>query len=149
MESFQLSNPDGMVNIETGLASDLGGAVQIKNVDTPQEEEMAEFSTPISELMQQEPDPQTVQREPPVVVSPMLKTQGSQKPAKKKGSLSPEQMDAVIAGIAAVIAFSKPIQEKLVQMVPGASQGLTGTLLTALLAAVIFFFGKKFLAKRS
>lgn len=146
MESFQLSNPDGMVNIETGLASDLGGAVQIKNVDTPQEEEMAEFSTPISELMQQDPDPQTVQREPPVVVSPMLK---SQKPAKKKGSLSPEQMDAVIAGIAAVIAFSKPIQEKLVQMVPGASQGLTGTLLTALLAAVIFFFGKKFLAKRS
>ncbi len=149
MESFQLSNPDGMVNIETGVASDLGGAVQIKNVDTPQEEEMAEFSTPISELMQQDPDPQTVQREPPVVVSPMLKTQGSQKPAKKKGSLSPEQMDAVIAGIAAVIAFSKPIQEKLVQMVPGASQGLTGTLLTALLAAVIFFFGKKFLAKRT
>lgn len=148
MESFQLSNPDGMVNIETGVASDLGGAVQIKNVDTPQEEEMAEFSTPISELMQQDPDPQTVQREPPVVVSPMLKS-SSQKPAKKKGSLSPEQMDAVIAGIAAVIAFSKPIQEKLVQMVPGASQGLTGTLLTALLAAVIFFFGKKFLAKRT
>lgn len=149
MESFQLSNPDGMVNIETGVASDLSGAVEIKNVDTPQEDEMAEFSTPISELMQQEPDPQTIQREPPVVVSPMLKTGAQKAASKKKGSLSPEQMDAVVAGIAAVIAFSKPVQEKLVQMVPGASQGLTGTLLTALLAAVIFFFGKKFMAKRT
>jgi hypothetical protein len=55
-------------------------------------------------------------------------------------------MDAVIAGIAAVVAFSKPIQEKVTQFVP--NQGLPAMLLTALIAAVIFFFGKRFLAKR-
>lgn len=105
---------------------------------------MAEFSTPLSEIM---PDPEVVQKEPPVIVSPMLKTQ-AQAPKKKKGSLTPDQMDAIIAGVAAVIAFSKPVQEKLIQIAPGSSQGLTGTLLTALIAAIIFFFGKRFIAKR-
>jgi len=141
MDTYSLEANEGMVSLDTG-ASKMEGMVEIKNVEEPQEDEMAEFSTPISELM---PDPEIVQQPP--VVSPLLKSPSSPSQAKKKkGGLSPEQMDAVIAGIAAVVAFSKPIQEKVTQFVP--NQGLPAMLLTALIAAVIFFFGKRFLAKR-
>jgi hypothetical protein len=129
METYQLDPPNGMVSIS-------------ENVEQPQEEPMAEFSTPISELMQDEPDAQVVQQ--PMM---MLGKKESAPPAKKRqGSLTPEQMDAVIAGVAAVIAFSKPVQDKIAQMIPAG--GLVGTLATALLAAVAFYFLKQFLVKK-
>jgi hypothetical protein len=144
MDTYSLESNEGMVSLDTN-SSKVEGMNEIKNVDEPQEE-MAEFSTPISDLM---PDPDIVQKETPVVVSPLLKdtmASGAAK-KKKKGGLSPEQMDAVVAGIAAVVAFSKPVQDKVMQFVPG--QGLPAMLLTALIAAVVFFFGKRFMSKRT
>lgn len=144
MDTYSLEANEGMVSLDSGSAK-VEGMVEIKNVEEPQEDEMAEFSTPISDLM---PDPEIVQNQaPPVVVSPLLKGSSGTQAKKKKGGLSPEQMDAVIAGIAAIVAFSKPIQEKVTQFVP--NQGLPSMLLTALIAAVVFFFGKRFLAKRT
>lgn len=143
MDTYSLEANEGMVSLDSG-SSKVEGMVEIKNVEEPQEDEMAEFSTPISDLM---PDPEIVQSQaPPVVVSPLLKGSSGAQAKKKKGGLSPEQMDAVIAGIAAIVAFSKPIQEKVTQFVP--NQGLPSMLLTALIAAVVFFFGKRFLTKR-
>jgi hypothetical protein len=55
-------------------------------------------------------------------------------------------MDAVLAGAAAVIAFSKPVQDKIIQMIPAG--GLVGTLATALIAAIAFYFLKKFILKK-
>jgi hypothetical protein len=128
IETYQLDSPSGMVSIN-------------ENVEQPQEEPMAEFSTPISELVQ-EPDADIVQ---PMMMGPPVKKESSA-PKKRQGSLTPEQMDAVFAGVAAVIAFSKPVQDKITQMIPGG--GLVGTLATALIAAIAFYFLKKFLAKK-
>ena len=126
IETYQLDPANGMVSIS-------------ENVEQPQEDPMAEFSTPISELMQ-EPDADIVQQPSP---SMLMGGAPSKKEApKKKSTLTPEQMDALIAGAAAVIAFSKPLQDKILQMVPAG--GLVGTLATALVAAIVFFFLKKF-----
>ena len=128
MDTYQLNPADGMVSIS-------------ENVEEPQEEPMAEFSTPISELVQ-EPDQEIVQQPFMAAAVPKKET-----PKKKSGSsLTPEQMDAVLAGVAAVLAFSKPVQDKVNQMVPAG--GLVLTLATALVAAVAFFFLKKFLVKK-
>ena len=68
-------------------------------------------------------------------------------PAPKAGNpfgLNDEQFHAAVAGVAAVAAFSKPIQNKLSDMIPQFStasgdMSMVGTLLTAFVAAVIYF----------
>lgn len=129
METYQLDPVEGMV--------------QIENVAQEQETEMADLTTPISELIGEEPDVKVVQQ-------PTLSLGGGGAPSKssskKRSGLTPEQMDAIIAGVAAIAAFSKPIQNKIADMIPG--DGLTNMLASALVAAIIFFFAKRFLAKR-
>lgn len=127
--------------IETYQLDPVDGMVQIENVEQEQETEMADLTTPISELMG-DPDPRVVQSPP---AAPTLSMTGEKK-KKSSGSLSPEQMDALIAGIAAIAAFSKFIQTKLSDFIPG--DGLTRTLASALVAAIIFFFAKRFMVKR-
>ena len=61
-------------------------------------------------------------------------------------------MDALLAGVAAVIAFCKPVQEKLSGMIPqmlgaGGETSNVGLLITALVAAIIFYFGRRFVVK--
>lgn len=128
MDTYQLNPADGMVSIS-------------ENVEQPQEDPMAEFSTPISELVQ-EPDQEIIQQ--PFMAAAPPKKESTKK--KSGSSLTPEQMDAVIAGVAAILAFSKPVQDKISQMVPAG--GLVLTLATALVAAIAFFFLKKFLVKK-
>lgn len=74
-------------------------------------------------------------------------------PAPKSGNpfgLNDEQFQAAVAGIAAVVAFSKPVQNKLSEMIPrfsSASGDLTmsGITVTAFIAAVAFFILMKLL----
>jgi len=71
-------------------------------------------------------------------------------PAPKKGpmNLTPEQIDALVAGVAAVIGFAGPVQEKLHQFVPQATgNSAIGMALTALIVALIFYFGRRFVNK--
>jgi hypothetical protein len=70
-------------------------------------------------------------------------------PSKNPFGLTDEQLNAAIAGIAAVAAFSKPIQNKLADMIPkymsdSGNLSATGMLATAFIAAVIFFLIHKF-----
>jgi hypothetical protein len=130
-----------------------------KNLD---ESQMADFSTPIEELM---PGPgQMMQDEvmgPPM--GPMQ--QGNRvtprgggddahsKKSKNPGGLTDEQFAAALAGIAAIVAFSKPVQGKLRTMVPkflgeSGEVSMTGLFVTALVAAILFYFAKKFLNER-
>lgn len=126
-----------------------------KNVDTSQ---MADFSTPIEEVMAG-PN-QMIQNEimgPPTMAGPSA----SRKQAKTETSsgknpfgLSDEQFQAVIAGVAAVVAFSKPVQSRLRTMVPkfvndSGDTSLTGLLVTALIAAIVFYFAKKFIDEKA
>ena len=70
-------------------------------------------------------------------------------PSKNPFGLTDEQLNAAIAGIAAVAAFSKPVQSKLANLIPkfmsdSGNLSATGMLATAFIAAVIFFIVHKF-----
>ena len=120
------------------------------------ESQMADFSTPIEEVM---PGPnQMIQNEvmgPPQMMMPgpsASRKQGrtESKTSKNPFGLTDEQFQAAIAGAAAVLAFSKPIQSRLRTMVPkfvndSGDTSLTGLITTALVVAVIFYFAKKFI----
>jgi len=74
-------------------------------------------------------------------------------PSKKSGNplgLTDDQFQAAVAGLAAVLAFSKPVQEKLADVVPkflseAGDMTATGMAVSALLAAIVFYFAFKVL----
>jgi len=121
-----------------------------KNVD---EFQMADFATPIEEVM---PGPgQMVQDE--MMGSPYSKKEEEE--PKKNASKNPfglqdDQYQALLAGVAAIVAFSKPVQNKLGNMVPKFLDGsgevsLTGLAVTAIVAALVFYFAKKYLVEKN
>jgi len=126
-----------------------------KNVD---ESQMADFSSPIEEVMQGPGG--MIQDE---VMGPPMPTQGNKKTARKSESkgasknpfgMTDEQFTAAIAGLAAVIAFSKPVQGKLSSMVPkftgdSGDLSLTGMAVSAIVAAIVFYFAKQFLGDKA
>ena len=125
-----------------------------------EESQMADFATPIEEIM---PGPgQMMQDEmmgsPYVQAPPQQHGAGKSEdsPKSSRGSsknpfgLSDEHYQALLAGVAAVIAFSKPVQGKLGDMVPkfhgpSGEVSLTGLAVTALVAAIVFYMAKKYL----
>lgn len=117
-----------------------------KNVDTPQE---MEFSTPISDVIDHPVMSQAmaqVQETMPQKVSKV--SQKQQYPL----NLKKEQIEALIAGAAAVVGFSDIVQNKLIDVVPQALNdsgklNLTGLAITALIVALVFYFMKQFLLK--
>ena len=69
--------------------------------------------------------------------------------SKNPFGLTDDQLNAAIAGIAAVAAFSKPIQNKLADLIPkfmsdSGNLSATGMIASAFIAAVIFFLMHKF-----
>jgi len=146
--------------IPTGLLPPEALVAPEKNLD---ESQMADFSTAIEDVM---PGPGRMMQDevmgPPMGPSAMM--QGN-KPTPRddgaKGSrsknplgLTDDQFMAVLAGVAGVIAFSKPVQGKLSTMVPkflgdSGEVSTTGLAVTALLAAIIFYFAKQFLKDKA
>jgi hypothetical protein len=130
-----------------------------KNIEGSQ---MAEFATSIDEIM---PGPgQMMQDE--VMGPPSLPAMGNQKTSRKEKKkdggeskhpfgLTDEQFFAALAGVAAIIAFSKPVQSRLSTMVPkfmaeGTSDlSMTGMLATALVAALVFYFARQVLGEKA
>jgi hypothetical protein len=78
-------------------------------------------------------------------------------PSKKSGNplgLTDEQFQAAVAGIAALLAFSKPVQDKLADTIPkfmseAGDLSTTGMAVTALLVAALYFFALKFLKNQA
>jgi hypothetical protein len=122
------------------------------------ESQMADFSTPIEELMQNE-----VMGPPMGPSAAVQKRPAGEEPqersTKKAASGNPlgltdEQFQAALAGLAAVVAFSKPVQTRLRTMVPKfvgetGDVSLTGLAVTALVAALVFYIIKKYLVERA
>ena len=149
-EALKRTPDDGAKTVPTGLLR------LEKKVD---ESQMADFSTPIEELMQNE-----VQG-PPSMMGPSAAVQrrsASEEPQerKKKGAsgnpfgLTDEQFQAALAGVASVVAFSKPVQSRLRTMVPkfvgeSGDVSLTGLAVTALIAALVFYIIKKYLVDKN
>ena len=124
------------------------------------ESQMADFSTPIEEVMAG--PGQLLQDE--MMGPPQMQT-GNKRVHKsdtsssggKKGKnpfgLTDEQFLAALAGVIAVIAYSKPVQNKLVSMVlkfltPEGEMSVTGMVVTALVSAVLFYFARQFIEKQ-
>lgn len=129
--------PGPMVHAQHGLEKTLG---------TPHMD-----STPISDIMGPEVD--YAGQGQYVVPQQQMVAPQQQAPSAaaggKKGNLTPEQMDALLAGVVAVIAFCKPVQEKLHGFIPqmlgaGGEVSNMGLLITALVAAIMFYFGRRF-----
>ena len=149
-----------------GLPDELQPAYQTRSVEAPElfkaeikppQIEM-DFSTPISDIVPSADfdmggggpykNPQNNR-----VVALSLDN-ASAGPASSPSSKNPfgltdDQLNAALAGIAAVAAFSKPVQNKLADLIPkfmsdAGDLSATGMLATAFIAAVIFFMVHKF-----
>ena len=126
-----------------------------KNLD---ESQMAEFSSSIEEvmpgpgqMMQDEVQGSPYEQAPP---QKQAKSKGSSGSSKNPFGLTDEQWYAALAGVAAVIAYSKPVQGKLSTMVPkfmgeNGEMSMTGMAVTALIAAVVFYFARQFLSEKA
>ncbi len=131
------------------MKDELEGATLIqeeKNVDTPQE---MEFSTPISDVIDHPAMSQAMAPQQEVVTQKISKmSQKQQYPM----NLKKEQVEALIAGLAAVVGFSDIIQNKVIDIVPQALNesgklNLTGLAITALIVSIVFYFLRQFLLK--
>lgn len=124
--------------------------IEEKKVAEPQ---MMEFSSSIADLMPVAPSSsQDVYTNPTNNrVTGLSLPNEPPAPAKKSTgnpfNLTDDQFNASIAGIVAVIVFSNTVQMKLSSMVPNFS-GINGSIASALLAAVIFFFAHRFIKNR-
>jgi hypothetical protein len=125
-------------------------------------------STPISDIMPGEdmlgpvgggPDPRFMMAQQPMFSQQQMPMpqgyQQQQKPtveSKNPMNLTDDQVEALLAGVVALIAFSGFAQDKLSTMIPkflneAGKQSTVGMLVTALLAAVLFYFGRRFVIK--
>ncbi len=138
-----------------------------KKIDTSTKQEMD--STPISDIMSgndmmEQQDPRMFQQYPQqaqVQMQQMMPQQqapaaaGAGLPQAKSanpGNLTDEQMQALFAGVCAVIAFSGPVQDKLSTFVPqfvtdSGHRSTAGIAVTGLIAAIVFYFGKRVVLK--
>jgi hypothetical protein len=114
-------------------------------------------STPISDVMGQ---PQEMLEPPMMAMDPRMMHQASPQmmapkeapaPAKKANpmNLTDEQMQALVVAVCTAIAISKPVQEKLAGTVPKflnaqGNRSMVGLATTGLLAAIIFYFAKRY-----
>jgi len=121
------------------------------------ESQMADFSTSIDELMQNEVQGSPYAPQQPQAPSASRMNSPSEKKKTATGNpfgLTDEQFQAALAGVAAVIAFSKPVQSRLRTMVPkfvgeSGDVSLTGLAVTAFVAALVFYIIKKYVIDRN
>tara|TARA_R110000850_G_scaffold242538_1_gene367280 strand:+ start:152 stop:730 length:579 start_codon:yes stop_codon:yes gene_type:complete len=143
---------------------------QDNNID---KEQMMELSTPLNEIMDIQTDPgqqqgqmqmmqqQSVQPQQQMFPAgpdpgmfqqePQQEPQQQQAPKKANiGNLTDEQLDALLVGLAAAVAFSPQLQEKMVQFVPSlfnemGVRTIGGTVATGVVAGGLFLLAKRVL----
>ena len=140
-------------------------ATEEKKIDTTSKKEMD--STPISDIMSgnemmggdHQPDPRMVHQQmyaqPMIQQMPQQQQQqqvAQQQKSSNPGNLSDEQMQALFAGVCAIIAFSGPVQDKMSTFVPqfvseSGNRSTVGIVVTGCIAAAVFYFGKRVVLK--
>ena len=112
-----------------------------------------------NEVMDMNPqDPRMVQAAPQQSAMMMMGQPQQQQQQPKQGGADPqkqnpmnltdEQIEALFVGACAVIAFSKPVQEKLAGLIPqftseDGGRSAAGMAVTAMVAAFVFYFGRR------
>jgi hypothetical protein len=132
-----------------------------KNTLSELENTMASLSTPIEEVLDTPMglmQPQVGMQQPEMIDSRTVQTHPARPAAQASSASNPlnlndDQLQAAIAGVAAVAAFSKIVQSKLGEVMPTAFEmdghlSTTGMALTAFITAVIFYLLKNFVVKR-
>ena len=158
-------NGDGMVALNDNRSTSFVNKEQQafsepeKNVS---ENKQTMDSTPINDIMMEPPmmmDEPRMQGMMPQMTAPQPQgayamPQQEQKAPESKNpfNLTDDQMIALIAGAAAALAVSKPVQDKLVTSVPKflneqGARSLVGLASTGLVAAVVFYFVKNQIVK--
>ena len=163
MDTFDVydSETTMMTPIENAFIPEMDQNDSEKNIDNIEMD-----STPLSELMNEHEvmdNTQTLQNPRMMMPPPPLQQQQQQvatKPEKvyKKQkqetqypfNLTEEQMDSLIAGVAAIVAFSTMAQDKLANFVPSSfdesgQRTTMGILFTGLIAAITYYIVKRFL----
>jgi len=155
-------NGDGMVPLNdsrsTSFVNKEAFSQPEKNVS---ENKQTMDSTPINDLMMEPPmmmEEPRMQGMMPQMTAPQ--PQGAyampQKEAKPESknplNLTDDQMIALVAGLAAALAVSKPVQDKLVTSIPKflneqGSRSMVGLASTGLVAAVVFYIAKDYIVK--
>lgn len=174
METMSFNSPSSMTSISysptvDGVPADKPdpnakipeGLIEFKPEENKVDEsQMADFATPISDLVTPGPG-QMMQNE--VMGSPMggpadKPARGGDVPQPRGKPQNPlgltdEQYTAVIAGVVATGVFSKPVQDKLIEMIPSMIKdgtdelSTTGMLVLAALVALVFYFVKRSLVQ--
>jgi hypothetical protein len=129
-----------------------------KNVSESKETTMD--STPINDIMMEppmmmdEPKMQGMQMAAPNPQGAYAAPQVQQAAPESKNplNLTDDQMIALVAGAAAALAVSKPVQDKLVTTIPKflneqGSRSMVGLASTGLVAAIVFYFVKDYIVK--
>ena len=130
-----------------------------KNVS--QSKEMPMDSTPINDIMMEPPmmmDEPKMQGMMPQMTAPQPQgayaapQQQAAPESKNPLNLTDDQMIALVAGAAAALAVSKPVQDKLVTTIPKflneqGSRSMVGLASTGLVAAIVFYFVKDYVVK--
>ena len=140
MEAFDTNGSSDITSsIPTGLLDDPPNNGE-KNIGQNQ---MAEFSTSLDDVV---PPGASMQMQDMAFGSVAGPPQAQHAGRKIPFGLTPEQYMALLAGIAAVVATSKPIQEKVAQFMPNMIEGSASAMaVTAALAALVFFLAHRFL----
>lgn len=116
-----------------------------KNID---ESQMAEFSTSLDEIVPPGPSMQMQNMVMGAVPPPSapVQQQGAARSSKLPFNMTPEQYMACLAGLAAVVANSKQVQERIGSFFPNVEEGsMSFMFIIALVAALVFYMAQKFL----
>jgi ubiquitin len=127
------------------LNEDSSEVTEINSEKNIPKQQQAMDSTPINDVMSGGVDWETSSQ----AAMPMLPGVSTPPPGPHPRKANPmnltdEQMEALLVGIVTLIATSKPVQEKLIGMIPQMN-GESSVVVTGLVAAIIFYFGKRFI----
>ncbi len=145
-----------MENLDFSGSSNITQLItQEKKIDEPQ---MMEFSSSVSDLMPSEMPSGPSSGDNAYVNPSNHRVSGLSLPneepvvSKKSSSKNPfnltdDQMNALIAGVVAVVLFSSFTQTKLSGFVPNFG-GINGTIANVLAGAILFYFAQRFVKNR-
>jgi len=153
-------NGDGMVSLNDNPSTNFKPAFSQPEKNIVQNKQTMD-STPINDLMMDAPmmmDEPRMQGMMPQMTAPnpqgayAMPQKEARPESKNPFNLTDDQMIALVAGAAAAIAVSKPVQDKLVTSVPKflneqGSRSMVGLASTGLVAAVVFYLVKDYIVK--
>ena len=128
-------------NIHTNKKTSMDSTPINDIMDIPQDMPMAPQAAPM--MMPAQPAQTMMPAQPPMQTIPMK--------SKNPMNLTDEQMDAVIAALSALVAFSTPAQDRLGAFIPNfeidGTRTMTGMLVSGVLVAIVYFLTRRFVIK--